>query len=664
LGRLQIVSGENLYATRFDGARLYVVTFRQIDPLWIIDLSDPANPSIQGELQVPGWSTYLHPMGDRLLAMGQERWLPTVSCLTWPGRTRRVCSAESPWSTVRVRPTRPKAFKVLADEGLVLVPVSGSRGTNRVQGIQLVEFDRATLTLRGLIDHRMNPLRATAVDHRLVSISASELLTVDATDRDQPVVRGRLSLQDVVDRVWAVGTHLLQLERASTSGGTNSELRVTGQATPRTALTRMPIDGMPLLGESLRQGRLHLIQGVGQTTTTPPTSTVAITTSARLRLTVIDTTRLPELSVLAQTTIEPTNYWGESLTALWPNDHTLVWTSSGSSWFGWLTPRVRNGEPANPFAGGKSLIAASSLKSAKSWHLFFPVGQFGGATILRLRSGVTGTPVCFRGDITSDQRRDVRIKIRFRGQSVSRSRHAHADPDFDAAPPTNTALLPMIPWPGRFQYLHQYEVVVLDYRHPNQPMVRSAVALPGQLSAIARDGTLVFATGPHAADTDDVRPYLHALAYDGFAASLIDSLPQSNASTVSPLISETGSVLVGERGSAGRPPRLVRWELEQDAKFHRRATVALHQPAGQLYRFNDLLAVITTADIELRDATDTLKFRLLNRETPDCTWWLNMQSADGAKAAGLWLPQGSQGLQHVSSERSQRGVVRAQRLAR
>ncbi|MCG7894689.1 MAG: beta-propeller domain-containing protein [Candidatus Thiodiazotropha taylori] len=65
--------GERVFAVRFDQQRGFVVTFEQIDPLITLDLSDAANPQVAGELEVPGFSTYLHPIeGDRLLAIGQE----------------------------------------------------------------------------------------------------------------------------------------------------------------------------------------------------------------------------------------------------------------------------------------------------------------------------------------------------------------------------------------------------------------------------------------------------------------------------------------------------------------------------------------------------------------------------------------------------------------
>jgi uncharacterized secreted protein with C-terminal beta-propeller domain len=59
--------GEKLYAARFLGNRLYLVTFRVTDPLYAIDLSDPGDPAIIGELSIPGYSDYLHPIGDDLL---------------------------------------------------------------------------------------------------------------------------------------------------------------------------------------------------------------------------------------------------------------------------------------------------------------------------------------------------------------------------------------------------------------------------------------------------------------------------------------------------------------------------------------------------------------------------------------------------------------------
>jgi hypothetical protein len=65
--------GQRIYSVRFAGDVGYVVTFRQVDPLYVVDLSDPANPRVRGELELLGYSAYLHPVGPgRLLGVGQD----------------------------------------------------------------------------------------------------------------------------------------------------------------------------------------------------------------------------------------------------------------------------------------------------------------------------------------------------------------------------------------------------------------------------------------------------------------------------------------------------------------------------------------------------------------------------------------------------------------
>lgn len=68
-----IAPNERIYSARFQGDRGYLVTFEQIDPLFTFDLSDAHAPKIVGELKVPGFSSYLHPIGtDHLLAVGMD----------------------------------------------------------------------------------------------------------------------------------------------------------------------------------------------------------------------------------------------------------------------------------------------------------------------------------------------------------------------------------------------------------------------------------------------------------------------------------------------------------------------------------------------------------------------------------------------------------------
>ena len=92
-----IGKGERIYAVRFVGDRGYVVTFRWIDPFFVIDLSDPKNPEVKGELEVPGFSTYLHPVGENLvLALGiKGAWDTTLSLYD-------VSDAENPELLTRI----------------------------------------------------------------------------------------------------------------------------------------------------------------------------------------------------------------------------------------------------------------------------------------------------------------------------------------------------------------------------------------------------------------------------------------------------------------------------------------------------------------------------------------------------------------------------------
>ena len=68
-----IAPGEDIYAARFMGDTAYLVTFFQTDPLFIVDLSDPANPAVTGELKIPGFSSYLHPYAENLfIGIGED----------------------------------------------------------------------------------------------------------------------------------------------------------------------------------------------------------------------------------------------------------------------------------------------------------------------------------------------------------------------------------------------------------------------------------------------------------------------------------------------------------------------------------------------------------------------------------------------------------------
>ena len=85
LGKLEgLAEGERIYSTRFAGDRVYMVTFRQVDPLFVIDTSNPKAPELKGMLKIPGYSTYLHMVDENhILGFGYDtevnQWGGTVT---------------------------------------------------------------------------------------------------------------------------------------------------------------------------------------------------------------------------------------------------------------------------------------------------------------------------------------------------------------------------------------------------------------------------------------------------------------------------------------------------------------------------------------------------------------------------------------------------------
>jgi inhibitor of cysteine peptidase len=74
-----LAKGERIYSARFMGDRIYIVTFKETDPLFVIDASEPSNPTILGELKIPGFSNYLHPYGENhIIGFGYDTKLVTM----------------------------------------------------------------------------------------------------------------------------------------------------------------------------------------------------------------------------------------------------------------------------------------------------------------------------------------------------------------------------------------------------------------------------------------------------------------------------------------------------------------------------------------------------------------------------------------------------------
>lgn len=123
-----IAPGERIYSARFVGDTLYLVTFRQMDPLFVIDLSAPSSPVVLGELEMPGFSSYLQPVDkNHLLGIGREDNNVKVSLydVTDPMKPSEVSKfvvdadysySDAQWSH--------KAVLYDSDRGILVIPVS------------------------------------------------------------------------------------------------------------------------------------------------------------------------------------------------------------------------------------------------------------------------------------------------------------------------------------------------------------------------------------------------------------------------------------------------------------------------------------------------------------------------------------------------------------
>lgn len=165
--------GERIYSVRFVGDRGYVVTFRETDPLYVVDLADPTRPRMRGELKIPGYSSYLHPVDERtLIGIGQDatdegRTLGTQVSLfdvADPANPRRVAMARigTGWSEAE---SDHHAVLYWPATGLLVLPTTSSDGRGSPAGAVGLHVDReAGFTEVGRIGRRGgSPIRRSLV---------------------------------------------------------------------------------------------------------------------------------------------------------------------------------------------------------------------------------------------------------------------------------------------------------------------------------------------------------------------------------------------------------------------------------------------------------------------------------------------------------------------
>jgi len=213
LGSLSgLAPGEELWATRFDGEKAYIVTYERqwlnTDPLWVISLEDPAHPVVLGELIVPGWSNFIFPRGDRLVAVGRGDEgnrvavsLYDVSDPASPAELDRIELGSD--SAVSEANTDYRGVSIveageLGDRPMVTVPYSSDEWSggdctleHRLQIIDLLSSD---LTVRGSFLQEGKIRRTVPIGPRLYSISDQEVAAIDVSNRSDPTAAAALTI--------------------------------------------------------------------------------------------------------------------------------------------------------------------------------------------------------------------------------------------------------------------------------------------------------------------------------------------------------------------------------------------------------------------------------------------------------------------------------------
>jgi uncharacterized secreted protein with C-terminal beta-propeller domain len=209
-----LAPGERIYSVRFIGDRGYVSTFRQVDPLFVIDLSKPAAPRVVGQLKIPGFSSYLHPLDDgRLLGIGRDVDPATGRVLglqlsifdvSDPANPRRTSTYTFPgngWETWSAALWDHHAFGWFAKQGILAFPLQQGWGPDDRTGLVVFKVDSAkssAFTNLGRIEHGDDVQRSVRIGEYLYSVSWGEV-QVHRID-DPATALGRVKL---AERVFA-----------------------------------------------------------------------------------------------------------------------------------------------------------------------------------------------------------------------------------------------------------------------------------------------------------------------------------------------------------------------------------------------------------------------------------------------------------------------------
>ncbi len=204
-----LAEDESIYSVRFMGDKVYLVTFRQMDPFFVIDLSDRKHPEVLGFLKIPGYSNYLHPISDTLiLGVGQDtktnKWggvsqagvkvsLFDVSDYKDPKEVSTyVVDTDNSYTPIQ---NDHKAFLYIEKNNLVVIPVNEYYNTREPgMNFYVLELTENDIVEKEIINHKNSQswysgiLRSLYIGDELYTISDNQLVTYNFETEDKTKV--------------------------------------------------------------------------------------------------------------------------------------------------------------------------------------------------------------------------------------------------------------------------------------------------------------------------------------------------------------------------------------------------------------------------------------------------------------------------------------------
>ncbi len=654
---LEEARGESLHATRFDGHKLYVVTFEQVDPLFVVDLSNPTAPAVLGHIEIPGWSTYIEPYGDRLLAVGVEDWKVTVSVFdvadpSKPSLASRIALGEGhSWSEAHYD---ERAAGFFPDQGVILVPYQTSSNQGWQSATAVIQLDSNGLTWKSSIQHEFTARRAAFTGNHILSLSGQELIVADAKDLSNLQQTTQLSLAWQVDRVLPFGSdHLIQIEDGEENTGywgwgvlrawspaqsRQTMLRISSATEPDDLIEEIDLGPGRVIGAVERNGFLYLgqfVRGSGSDATDI------------IRTWVFDSSNAPELKEISHTDSLLTEGGSrlnlEQAQALWPDASTLVWHLPAYAFFyggpiliddplvQTTSPTVRPAsvlETANVTTAVHVTQASSILVPSLPWRgtssdvaaLLCPVKVADPKAPAALPAvaikGVNGAPVRCSSGLPFGSAGFLFVSY-------------HEDPN-----PAKSA--------SARDAKSQAWLQVIDFRAVDTPVVRDRVSIPGELASVSD----VDHRGAILITVDPARNAFRACAYDGTTAYQMDVWnSQGEISAFAP--GEGAQILLGRYLQNANQLSSLRFETST-GKFRVTGTEKLAHGINEIVVRSGLVLASEWGKVSALPLLTGGTFgRPLTLDT-DQNLWIQLARASVRPSVGVWLPAGAYGVEFLA----------------